>query len=139
MLAVVELFKDEGTVDELGIGAIRDTIADALFPGTSVLHTRPRYLLFVPWLLGRAQRSTKDASAAAAELRRLEVRLIHALLAGGETGSVIGSQAKDRLKRMPSAAYWAATARYGIRLWDTTIEGYFRKALAVDDHRRREP
>jgi hypothetical protein len=28
MLAVVELFKDEGTVDELGIGAIRDTISD---------------------------------------------------------------------------------------------------------------
>ncbi len=48
MLAVIELFKEEGTVDELGIGAIRDAIADILFPGTSVLHTRTRYLLFIP-------------------------------------------------------------------------------------------
>src|SRR5579864_6286555 len=37
MLEVVDLFKEEGTVDELGIGSIRDALADALFPGTSVL------------------------------------------------------------------------------------------------------
>ena len=41
MLSVVELFKDEGTVDEIGIGAVRDSISDRLFPGTSVLLTRP--------------------------------------------------------------------------------------------------
>jgi hypothetical protein len=139
MLSVVELFKDEGTVDELGVGAVRDTIADVLFPGTSVLHSRARYLLFVPWLLLRAQRSTRVASAAVAELRRLEIRLIYSLLAGGESAGVIGRQAKDRLKRMPSAAYWAATYRYGIRVWDTTVEGYFRKALAADARRRMEP
>jgi hypothetical protein len=47
MLEVVDLFKQEGTVDELGIGSIRDALADALFPGTSVLHTRLRYVLFI--------------------------------------------------------------------------------------------
>jgi hypothetical protein len=47
-LTVIELLKEESTVDEIGIGPIRDTIADVLFPGTSVLHTRARYLLFVP-------------------------------------------------------------------------------------------
>ncbi len=36
MLEVVDLFKEEGTVDELGIGSIRDALADSLFPGTSV-------------------------------------------------------------------------------------------------------
>ena len=30
MLEVVELFKEEGTVDELGIGSIRDALADSL-------------------------------------------------------------------------------------------------------------
>jgi Family of unknown function (DUF6361) len=54
MLEVVDLFKEEGTVDELGIGSMRDAIADVLFPGTSVLHTRLRYVLFIPWLLQRA-------------------------------------------------------------------------------------
>jgi hypothetical protein len=37
MLEVVDLFKEEGTVDELGIGSIRDARADSLFAGTSVL------------------------------------------------------------------------------------------------------
>lgn len=32
MLGVVELFKDESTVDELGIGSIRDALADAPSP-----------------------------------------------------------------------------------------------------------
>jgi Family of unknown function (DUF6361) len=139
MLAVVELFKDEGTVDELGIGAIRDTIAGALFPGTSVLHQRPRYMLFVPWLLLRAQQTVGTAPAASAELRRLEIRLIYSLLAGGETYGVIGRQAKDDLKRMPSAAYWGALRRYGIRLWDTTIEGHFRRAIIGYTRRRTDP
>ena len=40
MLEVVDLFKEEGTVDELGIGSIRDALADSLFPGTSDLHTQ---------------------------------------------------------------------------------------------------
>lgn len=138
MLAVVELFKDEGTVDELGIGAIRDTIADVLFPGTSVLHTRARYLLFVPWLLQYAQRMTRTA-AAVVELRHLEIQLVYSLLAGGEIQGVIGRQAKERLKRMPSTAYWAAIHRFGIRTWDTTVEGHFRMALSADKTRRVEP
>lgn len=139
MLAVVELFKDDGTIDEIGIGSIRDTIADALFPGTSVLHTRARYLLFVPWLLDQVARSAHAPDRAPAELRRLEARLIHALLRAGETEGVIGRQAREKLRRMPSSAYWAATYRYGIRIWDTTIEGYFRTARAKAALRRLEP
>ena len=51
MLEVVKLFQDQSSVDELGIGSVRDAFSDTLFPGTSVLHTRARYLLFIPWLL----------------------------------------------------------------------------------------
>ena len=36
--------------DELGLGAVRDSIADHLFPGTSTIQTRLRYMLFIPWL-----------------------------------------------------------------------------------------
>ena len=48
MLEVVDLFKEQGTVDELRIGSIRDTFADALFPGTSTLLTRLRKLKHMP-------------------------------------------------------------------------------------------
>jgi len=47
---VLDLFSEQGTVDELGLGSLRDTISNALFPGTSVLHTRLRYVLFIPWV-----------------------------------------------------------------------------------------
>lgn len=72
-------------------------------------------------------------------MRRAEARLIHSLLAGGETDGVIGRQARDKLRRMPSAAYWAATLRYGIRIWDTSVEGYFRRARGAAALRRVEP
>ncbi len=94
MLEVVELFKEEGTVDELGIGSIRDALADSLFPGTSVLHTRLRYVLFIPWLMQLAASRTSSAEMSA-EFRTLEYRLIGSLLAGGERLGVIGNTARQ--------------------------------------------
>lgn len=126
MLEVVDLFKEEGTVDELGIGSIRDALADALFPGTSVLHTRLRYVLFIPWLLHRAaQKSTP--SEMSAEFRNLEYRLIGSLLDGSELRGVIGNTARNDLKRMPSGVYWSALGAWGIRGSDFTSEGFFRR------------
>src|SRR4051812_25878346 len=49
MREIAAYFRDQGTVDELGLGRIRDAFSDRLFPGTSVLWRRARYLLFVPW------------------------------------------------------------------------------------------
>src|SRR3546814_13763669 len=39
-----------GVRDAIGFLTIHQGYADRFFPGTSVLHTRARYLLFVPWL-----------------------------------------------------------------------------------------
>lgn len=50
MLEIVNLFREKGTVDDLGYGIVRDVISDVLFPGVSVLHTRPRYLLLIGWI-----------------------------------------------------------------------------------------
>jgi hypothetical protein len=138
MLKVIEMFKEDGTVDELGIGSIRDTIADALYPGTSVLHSRARYLLFIPWLLAQAANDTTPTTGPA-RLRTLEARLIESLLAGGETDGVIGRQARAKLKRMPSAAYWAALRRYDLVETNVTIEGFFRAAAMKRREIRREP
>ena len=130
MISVVELFKDENTVDELGIGSIRDSVADALFPGTSVLLTRARYLLMIPWLLQQVTSTSTDVREAAARLRQLEGRLIHSLLRGGEQDGVIGRLAKDDLKRMPSVAYWNALGYFGIRRSDVSIEGLLRQDIS---------
>jgi hypothetical protein len=127
MLEVVELFKEEGTVDELGIGPIRDALADSLFPGTSVLHTRLRYVLFIPWLIQRAAARKSSPTEMSAEFRTLEYRLIDSLIAGGERLGVIGNTARSSLKRMPSSMYWAALGAWGIRTGDFSSDGYFRR------------
>lgn len=50
MRQALALFKENDTRDELGLGSIRDALADLLFPGTSTIQTRLRYFLFVPWI-----------------------------------------------------------------------------------------
>lgn len=115
MLEIVGLFREQGTVDELGIGAVRDAIADTLFPATSTLHTRPRYLLFVPWLYLGIERDRVSGQGVADRLKRDELRLIEALVAGGEREGVIGVEARARLRRFPSNVYWNALATLGIR------------------------
>src|SRR3954462_7896618 len=48
---IIALFQERESRDELGLGSIRDSIADHLFPGTSTIQTRLRYMLFVPWIM----------------------------------------------------------------------------------------
>ncbi len=43
MLDVIHLFAEQTTRDELGLGSVRDALADLLFPGTSTIQTRARY------------------------------------------------------------------------------------------------
>lgn len=130
MLELVRLFQDEGSVDELGIGGVRDAFANRFFPATSVLHTRARYLLFIPWLLEDVTRHGWPAEKVKREFRDQEVKLIRSLVKGGEKQGVIGRQAGKDLKTMPSSAYWAALRQMRICLWDTTIEGYLRQATS---------
>lgn len=127
MLEVVDLFKEEGTVDELGVGSIRDAFADALFPGTSVLQTRLRYVLFIPWLMQQATHGNRSATEMSARFRELELQLIYALGEGGEKLGVIGNTARAKLKRMPSSMYWAAMGTWNIRNCDLSPEAYFRR------------
>ena len=46
-LDVVDLFREQDTSDELGIGTVRDALADSLFPGISTIQARGKYLLFI--------------------------------------------------------------------------------------------
>lgn len=112
---IMDLFGQEDTRDELGLGSVRDALADLMFPGTSTIQTRLRYMLFVPWIY-RMAGAHKGTAAARRELARaLEIRLIEALVRGGETQNVIGSAAREKLKRLPSDVYWAGLLTLGVR------------------------
>ena len=49
--SVLDLMAEKGVMDELGIGVIRDTFADLIFPGLSTIQTRAKYFLIIPRLL----------------------------------------------------------------------------------------
>ena len=62
MRRVLDLFQEQGTLDEMGLGSLRDVLSDALFPGTSYIHTRLRYVLFIPWLYQRSRPAGSGAT-----------------------------------------------------------------------------
>ena len=135
---ILALFQERETRDELGLGGIRDSIADHLFPGTSTIQTRPRYMLFVPWLFRRLESRATTTAQLADEGRRLETALMGSLLAGGETIGVIGREAGSRLKRLPSSVYWAGLNAWGVRRFPGSIDSLF-ETLAGRARLRRAP
>jgi hypothetical protein len=86
MQEAIELFSEQGTLDDLGIGPVRDAFSNLLFPSTSVLQTRARYFLFIPWIYRRLEKEGARSRDVAAGARRYEVRLIDALRAGARRG-----------------------------------------------------
>ncbi len=114
---IMDLFDAEDSRDELGLGAIRDAISDLLFPGTSTIQTRLRYMLFVPWIYCMAAGRPGPVEARQRYARALEIRLISALenSPSGDRRGIIGSLAREKLKRLPSDVYWAGLLTLGIR------------------------
>lgn len=128
MIDVIEALGETDARDELGIGGVRDALSDTLFPGTSTIQTRARYFLFVPWIYRRRERPGTSPSRMVREARRDEIRLIYALLDGGETRGVIGSRVRENLQRMPSGIYWQGLGAWRIRLLEQSQDVYHRSA-----------
>lgn len=131
---IVALFRQQNTVDELGIGAIRDAIADELFPGTSTIQTRARYFLFVPWICRELERRRVASAEVAKRARRAELDLSAVLAAADDNDGAIGSEAGEKLQRLPSSVYWAGLGTWGIRLFPGSQAAYYR---SFDAHHRR--
>jgi hypothetical protein len=115
---LIGALKETDARDELGLGAIRDSYADLLFPGTSTVQTRLRYFLLLPQVFRELK--LKPGGDHRQELRKAEVGLIKDFraLKGADTAFLIGTEAGERLKRMPSSVYWGGLGAWKIRLPD---------------------
>jgi hypothetical protein len=110
MREIIRLFSDRDSRDELGFGQIRDALSNGLFPGTSVLLTRARYMLFVPWCyLLAADRPDPRAAA-----ERIERALINTLRETENLRGLLGARAGAELKTLPSNIYWTSLRTFGI-------------------------
>ena len=114
-MRVLALFQERESRDELGLGAIRDSFSDALFPGTSTLQTRIRYMLFVPWVYRALEEKRISPPEFAAKARQSELALIDPLLANSDHDGVFGRIASKTLQRLPSSVYWYGLETWGIR------------------------
>ena len=135
---IMALFEEKESRDELGLGPIRDSIADHLFPGTSTIQTRVRYMLFVPWIYTMVEEMDVSPERLVQAARNLEINLIDALRAGGEDEGVIGRFAHGQLQRLPSSVYWNGLRSWGIRTFAGSQEAYFTSMPALRRHRLRK-
>lgn len=111
---LITLFAQNESRDELGIGQIRDAFSNTLAPGTSVIQTRARYFLFVPWIYQQGMRRGYAGQQLKTWTDRRERRLIEALRDTGDVEGLIGRLAGPAVKILPSAIYWSGLVRYGI-------------------------
>lgn len=123
VFSVIDLLGEGGTVDELGIGVIRDAIAERLFPGVSTIQTRPKYFILIPQLIQKyvsAYRTGAEVPALTAWLRTQENLLMHELAESYHhevNNGVIGihvAKNKGELARKASSVYWNGIRVHGI-------------------------
>jgi hypothetical protein len=119
---LIALFAQAESRDELGIGQIRDAFSETLFPGTSVIQTRARYFLFVPWIYRDGVRRGRSGPQLKAWADIRERRLIETLRAAGDLRGLIGRIAGPDVKILPSTIYWSGLIRYGILMGDVAAD-----------------
>ncbi len=132
MRRVLDFLNEPETIDEMGLATLRDGFSNALFPGTSTLQTRLRYVLFVPWIYKRLEAARTSSADVAAAGRRDETALIEPLRDSNENG-IIGARAGASLARLPSSVYWSALVRWGVFQRDRSQAWYHSNFRSVAD------
>jgi len=132
---LIRALQEPSTLDVLGLGTVVTTLSDMLHPGTSYVHTKLRYLMFVPWILQGLEAEGVGPGDFRRRLRDDEARLIDCLRHLGPGQGVIGYWAGRNLKRMPSSIYWGSLWDWGIRRLPLSLGEYAQRAAAYGRYR----
>lgn len=107
-----------GVRDEVGFLIVHQRYADHLFPGTSVLHTRLRYTLLIPWIyqtLREKRPIPKDFAQAFIDLEHGLTGRLQYKDGEGEPDGVIGGEVYPRaISQPPAYVYWTALTKWGL-------------------------
>ena len=121
---VIDLLSAPGVVDELGIGVVRDSFADSMFPGISTIQTRAKYFTLTAHLVRRYQLSERPKRNPRTLERYLEdeekncrIRLVNrhcdVRLNLGIIGGSFGIRSDRDVVRRPSSVYWNGLRLFG--------------------------
>jgi hypothetical protein len=117
---------EQDTRDEIGFLLIHQGFADRFFPGTSVLHTRVRYALFVPWLFLHAAANGQRGSDLDATIRRELIQLAIRLKKGERYGVIGGDKLGQLTSQPPDRVYWTA-----LRQWRLLLSSVGSRSVAL--------
>ena len=138
MRELISAFGDRQSIDNLGIGIVRDSISEQLFPGISTIQTRARYFFFIPWFCQRLEGERVSPADFSRRYRALEIALIDRLVKAGEANGVIGYQARANLKRLAIEVYWGGLGAYRIRSVDGSVADYRRGLSSLYRYRNAD-
>lgn len=135
---VLDLLGEPSVLDELGIGAIRDSFSDTLFPGISTIQTRAKYFLTVPRILRDYERLPLQARlklTLADYLRERENDVMESLDRNHKEkkdlqDGIIGARFVDtgrEVQRKPSSVYWNGLRTFGIVTTSVSLKEFARK------------
>jgi hypothetical protein len=125
--SVLDLLRPEGMVDELGMGTIRDALANQLFPGISTIQTRAKYFFIIPYILYDYQATKPAQRRGKTPSKFLEDREYEIMWMLGDYYRSIAEDTKTResfgvigitkvkpqkIVRRPSAIYWNGLYTY---------------------------
>jgi len=110
---VLAMLSEPGTLDELGIGQVRDGFSGLLFPWVSTIQTRAKYFIIVPRIL-RDYQALKPAQKKNKTLQKYlleQENKVAQILDGIHDNNTKGIVGRTRIKsggvdRRPSVIYW---------------------------------
>lgn len=145
---VLAMLREPGTLDELGIGQIRDAFADQLFPGFSTIQTRAKYLITVPRIFRdyhHLHSTGKNRKKLSDYLKEQENEVAKHLVAkhGNSEDGIIGSTMVEKggVARRPSSVYWNAFRQFGIIKETTSLSEFchqYAKEASLGTHQAVE-
>lgn len=145
---VLSMLKEKGTLDELGIGQVRDAFADMLFPGFSTIQTRAKYFVTLSYIF-QDYRNLDTKLRAKTDLptfiSKKEDDLAAALVKNHSDDVPHGIIGKESLEtgvaRKPSSVYWNGLRQLGIvrkRLSFKEFNNLYQNIVNQGQHKHHE-
>ena len=115
----IDMIDAGGMLDELGVGVIRDSISNDIFPGFSTLYTRAKYFFITPYILldwysSCRNNNKRDGVEYFNEVEREVNKNISDYfknLSDKNDESYFGKRTGGKLSRQPSEVYWNGIKR----------------------------
>lgn len=133
VLEIIDSMGDTGTLDQLGVGVVRDSLANWMFPGISTIQTRAKYFILIPQIFQKYLKGNfkkEKLGTLRAFCKKEEKKIIDALAKNSPNAvGIIGISTANKnreLKTYPSVIYWTGLRVHNIIGSDLSLNDYLQ-------------